>query len=329
MKTIFKVLTSILMILLFIIPISTQFVTGQNEQIKVKEGTEGIIITTEYLTLRINGGKPHFIWWNGNQSTANEMYNVQFVSLGEFSGNDDILDHLGELSGLSYNLMTSSWSINILNEETKVTITLTLSGLANGAEVQFIVQIYNQDQSIPGTDQMVNGLTEVKFDIIIKDWVFTENTKGLALKTQILESQKRHQVRIRNGTAIEKGNVSKLQFESEAYRKSIVAYYEWASFAEIFDDEVKTSEIEVGTSYLLDNRPGQGPGVSDPGMIHQWLTYPKYGDSLTMVHDPLIGINPESFSVPLFLLPILGALLTTAIIIALKKKARIEKYSLK
>lgn len=322
MKTTTKIMIGIALIGLFIIPISTQFVAGKNDKIQVKEGAEAIEINTEYITMKIISTKPHFIWWNGNRSTADEMYNVQYTTLQEFFGEDEILDNSSELNGITYNLLTSDWDYSIIEEEDALTVTLTLSGLANDVEIQFIIHIYNEDQFIEETGQTIKALKEVKFDIIVKNWVFNDGAQGLALKTQILESQKRHQVRIRNGTNEELGNrTRRMTFESEDHGNAIVAYYDWATIADVYDGSEKISTIEVGTSYLVEgDKPGVGPGVEDPGMVQQWLTYPKYGDSLTLVHDPSIGVIPENFSIPLYTLPIIGGLIATALILGVKRK---------
>ena len=323
MKFKIKIIIMLSLAALLILPISTQFVTAENSKINVQEGQDAITITTEYLTMKIMGGKPHFVWWNGNQSTSDEMYNVQYTSFQEYFGSDEILDSPNELiGGINYNLITADWVFEIIEEETETTVILTLSGLPNNAEIQFVIHIYNTDQTISEIEKVVEGLQEVKFDIIIRNWEFSNNAKGLTIKAQILESQKRHQVQIRNGTEFESGNYTQsLQFISEDLGNRKVAFYEWANKANVYDDEVKIDTIDVGTAYLAE-KPGQGPGTEDPGLIQQWLTYPNYGDSLTMIHDPSVGINPEAFTqyVPLYALPVIGGLIATALIVSIFRK---------
>ncbi|HUT82512.1 MAG TPA: hypothetical protein VMZ29_15030 [Candidatus Bathyarchaeia archaeon] len=315
-----KSMLSLSFILLFLIPVIISFASAKPDGITCEEGQGGIIIQTNYMTLKIVESKPHFIWWNGNQSIADEMYNVQFTKIQEFSGDDNILDDKMELTGISYNLLTSDWVTEIDEGENYVTVTLTLSGLANGAEIQFVINMYSEDKIIPGTDQIVEALTEVKFDIIINDWKFGPTATGLALQTFILESQQRNRVRIRNSTVSENGNATRTMFfESEEYGSEKVAYYEWANIADIYDGAVKVDTIEVGSAFFFDGSEGMGPGV--PGMTTMYLTYPNYGDDLSLVHDPSVGIYPESFSVALYTLPIIGGLLlTTGIVMIIRKR---------
>ncbi|MFW9921871.1 MAG: hypothetical protein ACFFDW_01110 [Candidatus Thorarchaeota archaeon] len=321
MKSALKILIGISLISIFLIPLSTQFVSGANDQIQVKEGTDAVTVSTEYITMKIMQGMPHFVWWNGNQSTADEMYNVQYTTLQEFIGNNEILDNRGELDGISYNLITSGWLIDVDEQDLEVTITLTLSGLANGAELQFIVHIYAEDQPIPGTDNTVKALQEVKFDIILKDWVFSPNAKGITLKAQIHESQQKHRVRMRTNYDEEVGNKTQtMTFESEEYGNAVVAYYDWTTFADIFYEDEKVSTIDVAAVYLDAEQQGVGSGFQDSGVINQWLVYPNYGDSFTMVHDPSIGVEPDSFNVPLYILPLIAGIITTALIVVAKQK---------
>jgi len=321
MKTKVKLMIGISLIALFFLPAFTNYASAKSDKISIKEGQDAITISTDFITLKLVDGKPHFIWWYGNQSTSDEMYNVQFTKIQEYFGADDILDNYGELSGISYNLLTSDWISEIVEDETSVTVTLTLSGLANDAELQFIINVYEVDQPLEGTDQIIDALAEVKFDIVVNDWVFSEGAAGLAIKSQVLESQLRHRVRIRNGTVAENGNTTRtMQFESEEQGNKKVAFYEWATFADVYDGLSKISTIDVGEAYIDESAQGVGPGIS--GMIHFWLTYPNYGDSYTLKHDPSIGIYPYAFSYPLYLFSIIGGIIATAAVMAIVRKRK-------
>jgi hypothetical protein len=323
MKTITKIAIGLSLIALFVLPAATQFAAGESDKIGVKDGVDAISINTDFITMKIKAGKPHFVWWNGNQSTADEMYNVQFTTLQEYFGDDEILDSRSELmGGLSYNLVTSEWSYEILEEDHHVQVTLIL-GLANDAKLQFIVHIYTEDQPLIGTDQMVEALTEVKFDIIIDNWTFTPGAQGIALKSQILESQKRHQVRVRSGSDAENGNRTRsMLFESKEHKNAVVAFYEWAEFADVYDGANKIDTIEVGQSDLEEGYVGDGPGMDDASITHLWFTYPNYGDSYTLVHDPSIGVYPEAFNLPLYVAPIIGGLVATVIVVGIVRKRK-------
>lgn len=323
MKTITKIAIGLSLIALFVLPAATQLAAAESDKISVKDGVDAISINTDFITMKIQAGKPHFVWWNGNHSTADEMYNVQFTTLQEYFGDDESLDSRSELmGGLSYNLVTSEWEYEIEEEDHHIQITLTLE-LANEAELQFIVHIYTEDQPLNGTDQMVEALSEVKFDILIDNWTFTPGAQGIALKSQILESQNRHQVRIRSGSDAENGNRTRsMLFESKEHKNAVVAFYEWAEFADVYDGESKIDTIEVGQSDLEEGYVGDGPGMDDSSMIHLWFTYPNYGDSYTLVHDPSIGVYPEAFNLPLYVAPIIGGLVATVIVVGIVRKRK-------
>lgn len=323
MKIKTKIAISLSLIALFVLPAATQLATAQSDEIGVKDGVDAITISTNFITMKIKAGQPHFIWWNGNQSTADEMYNVQFTTLQEYFGDDEFLDSRSELmGGLSYNLVTSEWSYEILEEDHHVQVTLSLE-LANNAELQFIVHIYTEDQPINGTDQVVEALSEVKFDIILDNWTFTPEAQGIAIKSQIVESQKRHRVQIRSGTNAENGNRTRsMLFESKEHKNAVVAYLEWAEFADVYDGISKIDTIEVGQSSIEEGYDGEGPGMDDPSLIHLWFTYPNYGDSYTLVHDPSIGVNPDAFNLPLYVAPIIGGLVATVIVVGIVRKRK-------
>jgi len=323
MKTIAKFAFGLSLIALFVLPAATQFAVGKSDKIGVKDGVDAITISTDFITMKINDGKPHFVWWNGNQSTADEMYNVQFTTLQEYFGDDEFLDTRGELvGGIGYNLVTSEWDNEILEEDHHIQVTLTL-GLANDAELKFIVHIYTEDQPLNGTEETIEALREVKFDIILDNWEFTPGAQGIAIKSQILETQKKHRVRIRNGTDDEHGNKTRnILFESKEHRNTVVAFYKWTNFADVYDGASKIDTIPVGQSSLEEGYVGEGPGVDDPGMIHLWFTYQNYGDSYILVHDPSIGVNPDAFNLPLTILPIIGGLVTTIIVVGIVRKRK-------
>ncbi|MBN1330164.1 MAG: hypothetical protein JXA54_11880 [Candidatus Heimdallarchaeota archaeon] len=245
------------LISLFLIPAASQLVSGETSEITVSENMGAITVQTKDLTVKIIPGQAHLVWWYGNVSNADEMYKVQLVKITEFMGDDGILDDHTELSGVTYNLITENWSYNIVEGTDDVTITLSLLGLPNGANMYLIMHIYTEDTPIEGTDQEVNALTELKFDIIVEDWTFSPMAAGYAVQTYLTEVQHRHRVQLRNGTIAENGNTTRtMQFTSEAYGEEAIAYMEWTEFANIYnstDDLVDT--IDVGTAYFDVNLP--------------------------------------------------------------------------
>ncbi|MFW9924027.1 MAG: hypothetical protein ACFFDW_12145 [Candidatus Thorarchaeota archaeon] len=321
-----KLLIGLTLISLFLIPAGTQFASAANEQIGVGEVGGAITISTEEMTIKVTPGQAQIMWWYGNKSNNDEMYKLQLVKIQEFQGDDGTLDDRNELGGIAYNLITEDWEYLIDEGDTELTITLSLEGLANGANIYLIMHVYNVDEPINGTNQVVDGLTEMKFDIIIENWDFTPTAAGVGIQTYMTEVQHRHRVEVRNGTVAENGNTTRtMQFTSDEYADP-VAYVEWATFADVYnstDDLIDT--IEVGTAYFDDlaSPPTEAPGFAE-GLGHLWLTYPNYGDNYKLVHDPLIGINEDAFTAtaPIYWISILGGLFAVGTTFTLIKKRR-------
>ncbi|MBN1330096.1 MAG: hypothetical protein JXA54_11540 [Candidatus Heimdallarchaeota archaeon] len=284
------------------------FSKAEPEGISYKEEFDNITITTDYLTLKINGLNPHFIWWNNNIDPAGEIYNLKFISIKEFFGDDDILDNPLELGGIAYDLSSGGWSHELTILPNSLTIELTLSGLANGAEIQFIITVFNEDKVINGTDHILEALTAVKIDIIINNWDFSVNAAGLALFTYVFESQENPAVQIRAGTPVENGNASEiLQFQSESYNNNKIAFFEWTTFANVYDGLALVDNVTVRKASLVEGLPISLP-VS-PSMIPIYITYPNYGNSLKMVHDPSVGIYLDNYSISVNALSIINGLM--------------------
>lgn len=322
-----KAIIGIALIGLFLMPLSAQFTAAANDEIGVSENSGAITVTTEYISIKILPSQAHLMWWFGNKSNSDEMYKLQLNKITEFMGDDDVLDSKTELGGISYNLISSEWDYTIVEEEDSITITLSLLGLANGADIYLIMHVYNDDEPIPGTDATVDGLTELKFDIVVDNWAFSPMAQGYAIQTYLTEVQHRHRVTVRNGTTAENGNLTRtMAFESDEYTGP-VAYFEWTEFANIYnesDDLVDT--VDVGTAYFDDliNPPTEAPGFAE-GLAHLWLTYPKYTDGYKLIHDPTIGVNEEAFTegLSLYLFPILGGLLLiSATVLIIRKKRK-------
>ncbi len=310
---------SLAIMIVILIPSIAVNVDANPEGINFNENINDIIITTDYITIKIAKICPHFIWWVGNQSSSNEMYNVKFISIKEFFGDDAVLDSPLELGGISYDLASSDWSYQITMNDASLTIEFTLTGLANGAEIQFILNIYNENQVIQGTDHLVDALTEMKFDIVINNWEFTENASGLAFLTNVFESQQNHRMNIRDGTYNENGNASQsIQIESEEYNDNKIAFFEWANFASIYDGLDLVNNISVSKASILEDIPVNLP--IDLDTIPLYLTYPNYGNSLKMVHDPIIGIYPENFSLSLHSISIVSGIITLIMFGILSRK---------
>ncbi|HUT82689.1 MAG TPA: hypothetical protein VMZ29_15950 [Candidatus Bathyarchaeia archaeon] len=315
------------LISLFLIPAASQFVSSETSEITVSDNMGAITVQTKDLTVKIIPGQAHLVWWYGNATTADEMYKVQLVKITEFMGDDEILDDHTELGGVTYNLITSSWTYDIVEGTDEVTITLSLLGLPNGADMYLIMHIYTVDTPIEGSDQVVDALTELKFDIIVENWDFSAMAAGYAIQTYLTEVQHRHRVQLRNGTLAENGNTTRtMQFTSESYGEDAVAYMEWTDFANIYDsgDEL-IDTIDVGTAYFDDliSPPTEAPGFAE-GLAHLFLTYANYGDGNKMVHDPIIGVNADAFTagLSLYLIPVFSGLAAIAAVVSIIRRRK-------
>ncbi|MGC9781189.1 MAG: hypothetical protein HZR80_18245 [Candidatus Heimdallarchaeota archaeon] len=244
-----------------------------------------------------------------------------------YSCKSKVFDNRSEFGDISYNLIRNDWQYSIEETETELTITLSLVDFLNSADMYIIMYVYNYDTPIPDTDEVVDALSELKFDIIIDDWVFSEGTQGLAIQSYLTEVEHKHQVKIRNGTLAENGVLKRTMFfESFQYDFDVVAYYEWLNYANVYNnDEVLIDTIDVGTAYFEDlaTPPTNVPGFAE-GLAHLYLTYPNYGNDNKMVHDPTIGVVEETHSdvAPIYLLPLIGGLFVTAAVVLVVKRKK-------
>lgn len=323
-----KLIFGITLIAMILIPVSTQIAAGENDQIEVKVTSGDVVtVTTEKMTIKIIPNQAHLMWWYGNRASTDETFKLQLVKIREFVGNDAILDNQSEFGDISFNLIRNDWQYTIDEAETELTITLSLTDFLNGADMQIIMHVYNFDTPIPDTTEEVDALSELKFDIIINDWVFSEGAQGLAIQSYLTEVEQKHQVKIRNGTLAENGVLKRTMFfESFQYDFDVVAYYEWLNTANIYNnDEVLIDTIDVGTAFFDDlaTPPTDVPGFAE-GLAHLYLTYPNYGDDNKMVHDPTIGVVEETHSdvAPIFLLPLIGGLFVTAAVVLVVKRRK-------
>jgi len=314
-----KILIGISLIGMFLIPAGVQMASANDGPIRYSEIATAVTIKTDFLYVKIVPDQGHLMWWNGRNNT-DEIYKLQLVKIQEFGGTDEVLDDRFELLGMPYNLITGDWEYVVDAQENQLTITLSILGLPNGADIHLVMKVYAVDTLIPGTNHTVKALEEMKFDIIVDNWDFSETAKGYAIQTYLTETRHRNRVRVRNGTAAENGDLLRtMQFASEA-AEDPTAYYAWTTFANIYnstDDLVDT--IDVGTAYFDDlaSPPPEAEGYEE-GLGHLFLTYPNYGDGLKMVHDPLIGVN--DYGVNLWYavaLPVGTGLLLIGIVVAL------------
>jgi hypothetical protein len=321
-----RLLIGLTLISLFLVSATSQFASAVNPDITVSDESGVLKVVTDDITIKISPDQGNIMWWYGNETSPNEMYKLQITKIQEFMGDDGILDDKTEFGGVAYNLNTSAWEYEVIEGDTELNITLSLTGLANGADIYVIMHVYNTDQPINDTDEVVDALTELKFDIIVNNWDFSPMAQGYAIQTYLTEVQHHHRVTVRNGTALENGtNTRTMQFESDEY-DAPVAYFEWLETAQIYNSTGHNVDtIDVGAAFFDDliSPPTEAPGYTE-GLGHLLLTYPNYGDGFKMVHDPIIGINADSFTdgTSLFLIPLLGGLSAIAITAVIIKRRK-------
>ncbi|MGC9780240.1 MAG: hypothetical protein HZR80_13425 [Candidatus Heimdallarchaeota archaeon] len=329
MKSLKKSLIGISLISLFLLSAGSQL-TARSEGVTISENLGAITVQTNGLTVKIIPSQGHLMWWHGNKSDADEMYKLQLVKIQEYFGDDDILDDRTELvGGKFYNLITEDWVSNVNDTDPDhVIITLSLLGLAGGADIHLVMHIYTEDTLIEGTEVMIDATHEIKFDIIINNWEFSAGAQGIGIQSYLDEVQKRHTMRLRNGTSLENGTLlRRMNFESDEFDGNVVAFYEWTQTADVFDEnDTYVETVDVGTAYFDDliTAPPTGAAGNKEGLGHLWLTYPNYGNESKLVHDPIIGVNEEYFteSVPLYYASIIGGLIVlgTIVVIARRRK---------
>ncbi len=166
------VITLIAMVLL---RASTQLVSGVNDEITITVTTGDVVkVTTDKMTIMIIPNQAHLMWYYGSRSSTDEIFKLQLVQIKEFFGADTVLDNRSEFGNESFNLINNDWEYLIEETETDLTITLSLLDFFNGADMHVVMHIYNYGTPIPDTNEVVDALSELKFDIIIDDWIFSE-----------------------------------------------------------------------------------------------------------------------------------------------------------
>jgi len=320
-----KFILGIALVSIFLIPAGAQLSSALGP-IKYSEIADMITVRTEYLNVKIVPDQGHLMWWSGRNNT-DEMYKLQLVKFQEFGGNDTVLDDKSEFINMPYNLITGDWNYVIDKQENQLTVTLSIMDFHDNADLYLVMNVYTTDVLIEGTNRTVKALEEMKFDIIVDNWVFDEDAQGYSIQTYLTEVRHMNRIRIRNGTNYEYGpNLREMEFAQEAAEDPI-GYYAWTTFANVYDSEdALVDTIDVGTAYFDDlAAPPEEAAGYEEGLAHLFLTYPNYGDGLKMIHDPLIGVNDPTVNLWLSVgLPIgtgllLVGLISTLVVIRRKK----------
>ncbi len=296
---------------------------------------DDIWIRTPQITVKIAENKPNIMFWDSSINDSTGVYNVWIHSIAELFGDDMVLDNRTELNGQFYNLIHIDWTSEIEETETELTVTLTSEELSNGAVVKFIFHAYFTDETVEETQiatddsttvvtHEVKALSEVKFDIVVENWTFSEGAQALTLGVRVNELRNRHRVRINETTAPADGatlNRTRVGFGTEDVE---TAYINWVPTYNVYDSEgilESTNDVIVAaSSYGL--REDQGPSAGQRFGIDYaniFFLYENYGDGKTMIHDPTIGVGDSLVAeddAPSFELGIaLTAMVTFAVIV--------------
>ena len=314
--------TYLLITFTFILTIQNANVSA-GELIGVSSGLDDINITSQKMTLKINDYKPDFTWWHLNTSSNLEAYNIRFTKIQEYFGtNDDYLDSVAELGGLSYNLQTGAWDYTITDEPFNVIVNLTLSGLANDASIQFIIHISTIHYPLNHTNDYVIPFSAAKIEIKINNWKFTPGARGIAIKSEQFESLGQHQIFYENDTTFFGPNMDSVilnSFPSYSIEKS---YYKWVTVADYYNSTYYEDTLDVGKAFFNDT-------YTDPDeeRVHLWFSYPKVNDSLLISHFTVLGLFDQSTTLPittnqaaLYLIPIIGLSVSVNLLILFVRK---------
>ncbi len=325
-----KITIGLALIAMIMIPASIQLAAGENDAISVDISSGDLItIRTGKMTIKLIPSQAHIIWNYGKRDDTDETFKLQLVQIKEFMGNDSILDDRSEFGGITYNLIKNDWTYAIDLTPTELTVTLSLTDFLNGSDLSVIMHVYNYDTPIPDTNDTVDALKELKFDIVVNDWNFSPGAQGYAIQSYLTEIEHHHEVSLRNGTVAENGALKRSMFFMDSQLQyDVVAYYEWLNFAKVYDNsDVLIDTVDVGSVFFNDSLavlPEDQNGFAE-GLAHVYLTYPNYGDDNKMIHDPTVGVidlNAETTSLSsVYLISIISGLIATAaVVIIIKRK---------
>ncbi|NPD90211.1 MAG: hypothetical protein HGN29_15980 [Asgard group archaeon] len=319
---------------------------------KIENREGSVFIETPDIKVKLLAGKPDIFFWSTQMNQKRRqtaLFHVGFYYLAELFGDDLVIDNRQELGGKIYNLASSAveWTLEIeedTGDPNHIMATQTSSALADGATITFVYHIYLEDTIITETldDETVTyeakALSEIKFDIIVNNWVFSPEATGLALHVKIHEMQYRHRVRKgervnapEEGYKINETESDRTNRSTEPGRYGVEfldgddrrAYFAWTPEADVFDENgtyIETVQCTASSaSYGFDNDFGKGKEFAKE-FINLFLVYPNYGDENKLVHDPVIGIDDasgvNSSWFALFALPII------AFVVLVRKRKR-------
>ncbi len=316
---------------------------AKRDHVYNKQGS--IFIESDNFILKLHAGKPDLMIWQQNETTTGRqsripVFRVAFTHIVEVFSDNLTIGNRSDLGGKVYNLASAliSWTLTTSESDKEINATLTSDPFDNGAIIKFIFHLYFEDVTITQTlndttyTHNIKALSEIKFDIIVENWLFTEGATGLAFLVKVHEMAYRHQVRVGERVNIPEEEKSRENMPHSTNRtadpknhgikfgdsKTSYSYFAWTPQADIFDSEGNYLEtVDVVASSTSFNHEGDNSKGRKFGKeyINVILAYPNYGNERTLIHDPVIGIDetPSGISyssISLLALPITVILFT-------------------
>jgi len=293
--------------------------------INVEVSFGDITISSAKMAFVINNFKPLFSWWHDNTTSPLEIYSVHFTRLYEYFGADSVLTNASELGGLSYNLASGNWAYTISESTYGVKVSLTLSGLANGASLEFIIHVSELKQPLLYTGKDIAPFRDAWLEVIIKNWQLTTGAKGIALKSEVFEARNDHLVELMSDSSQLGSNLDSLLFLSYPGTSIEKAYYKWVVKADYYNTSLEyLTTKNVGKAFFNET---YDPSYSEA--VHLWFSYPRVQTVSTIHQDIVLGLftqegTPLSFVAgPSF--ATVASILGLACLVLLCQKNRIKK----
>jgi len=253
-------------------------------------------LETPVFTVQVTamGEVVHFQFWN--TSDPEIVYNVKFVSMVEFiDKNGDGTYQSNETIGESmFTFPSLTWefsgfqNITDVNGETiGVKFSFNSSKVRDprqqNLEIDIVCYMFFEETEVNGIP--VNGLTELKFTIVIKNWSWTKEDSMLALRWDISWSNLTEEKHVKPCVAGRDVDISKDMTEEKP-----IGTKEGKKALEIRCDK-QLGYFDYTATIITDGREEEATAsyMACKNCIRVFLCYPHF--STELVHDPIIGLT--------------------------------------
>ena len=270
--------------------------SGRHGETRYEYSNGRVVLETPIFTVQVTamGEVVHFQFWN--TSDPEIVYHVKFVSIVEFvDENGDGTYQFNETVGGSMLTFPSlTWEFsgfqNITNangETIGVKFSFNSSEVRvprqQNLEIDIVCYMFFEDTEVNGV--LVNGLTDLKFTIVIRNWSWTREDSMLALRWDISWSNVTEEKDVKPCVAgrdisLSGGMTEEEPIEGKEGKKALeircgkqVGYFDYT--ATIIVDG---SEGEATASY-----------ITCENCIKVFLCYPHFETEAT--HDPIVGLT--------------------------------------